>query len=154
MDLMKSNTDIHCLHLTDQAVKASEKSKIYDDLFVVDLKQRYRISCQAALWRKDVLLSYLKSYESAWDFEEFGSKRAAIAKHNFYAIDDKKVKLNKYEIIPYVFTGIIQGRWYEEVIPLFEENNITVDFSKRGFVNDRPKRKLKEKIKKRIKEIA
>ncbi|MGD1007944.1 MAG: hypothetical protein ABR980_12030, partial [Ignavibacteriaceae bacterium] len=104
--LMRYNGDIHCIHLTDQAVIAEDKSLNYEGLYTVALKQRHRISCQAALWRKSVLLSYLRSYENAWQFEEFGSKRSAALKHNFYVVDKNWVKLNKFEIIPYVFTGI------------------------------------------------
>lgn len=140
--LMTENKEIDCLHLTDQAVIAAEKSKKFNGLYTVASNQNYLISCQAALWRKKTLLSYLRVYENAWQFEEFGSQRAAKQKHNFYVVDRNFVKFNKYEIIPYIFTGIIQGRWFEEVVPLFEKHNIQIDYSKRGFVNEAPKKKL------------
>jgi hypothetical protein len=41
--------------------------------------------------------------------------------------------LNKSEIIPYVFTGIVKGKWIKEVPALFEANGIVIDYSKRGF---------------------
>jgi hypothetical protein len=145
VSLMRNNKDIHCIHLTDQAVTAEKKSQ-YENLYEVALKQRYRVSCQAALWRNEVLMSYIREYESAWQFEEFGSKRAAILQHNFYVVDENWVKLNEFEIIPYVFTGIIQGYWYERVIPLFEKHNIVVDYSLRGFVNDTPKKPLNKRL--------
>lgn len=144
-DLMYEYDDIHCIHLTDQALLSSVKSQ-YVNLYETILKQRYRISCQAALWKKDVLLSYIREYESAWQFEEFGSKRGAILKHNFYVVDRNWVKLNKFEIIPYVFTGIVQGYWYEEVVPLFKKHNIVIDYSQRGFVNDSPRKPLTKKL--------
>lgn len=150
--LMKENISISCLHLTDQAVIPEKKSIHFDSLYTVKTKQRYRISCQAALWRKDILKSYLRNYENAWEFEEFGSKRAAKSNDKFYVVDNSWVKLNQFEIIPYVFTGVIQGRWYEEVIPLFKINNIKVDYTKRGFVkNAKPKpffKKINGKYKK------
>ena len=34
--------------------------------------------------KKEILLEYIRPYEDAWQFEEFGSKRAVILKHNFY----------------------------------------------------------------------
>jgi hypothetical protein len=144
--LMKEHEDIHCIHLTDQAVIADKKSKDYNGLYTVALKQRYRISCQAALWRKDVLLSYLRPYENAWQFEEFGSRRGAALKHNFYVVDKNWVKLNKFEIIPYIFTGIVQGRWNEEVVSLFAEHGIEIDFTKRGFLKDAVHRSFKQKL--------
>jgi len=143
--LMHDNEDIHCIHLTDQAVIPEKKSQ-YEHLYEVALKQRYRLSCQAALWRNEVLMSYIREYESAWQFEEFGSKRAAILQHNFYVVDKNWVKLNEFEIIPYVFTGIVQGYWYEEVVSLFNKNNIVVDYSERGFVSNAPKKTLKMRL--------
>ena len=145
VSLMHKHKNIHCIHITDQAVIPDNKSQ-YENLYEVVLKQRYRISCQAALWRRDVLMSYIREYESAWQFEEFGSKRAAILRHNFYVVDKNWVKLNEFEIIPYVFTGIVQGHWYEEVIPLFERHSILIDYSKRGFLSDASKNSLKMKF--------
>jgi hypothetical protein len=148
--LMNEDKSIDCIHLTDQAVIAEEAGSKYKGLFPVELKQRYRVSCQAALWRKETLLSYLRSHESAWEFEEFGSIRGGTLKHNFYVIDQNKIKLNESEIIPYVFTGIIQGRWFEEVVPLFNKHKINVDYTIRGFVNDAPRRSLILKLKHQI----
>jgi len=73
-----------------------------------------------------------------------------LAKHNFYVVDNKLVKLNEFEIIPYIFTGIIQGKWYEEVIPLFEKNNIHIDYSKRGFVKNAIKKSFMSRFKNKI----
>lgn len=144
--LIKNNQQIDCIHLTDQSVKANGTSK-YSKLDEVLLKQRYRISCQAALWRKETFNYYIRERESAWEFEEFGSKRAAKEAHNFYVIDRNWVKLNEFEIIPYIFTGIIGGRWKSEVVQLFEKRNITIDFNKRGFHENRPPKPINKKVK-------
>ncbi|MBC7405036.1 MAG: hypothetical protein H7252_05055 [Cytophaga sp.] len=141
VQLMCDDKSIDCIHLTDQAVINEGKSK-YNGLFKVKLKQRYRVGCQAALWRKNVLKSYLREHESAWQFEEFGSMRSTRINHHFYVVDPNVVQLGKYEIIPYVFTGIVQGRWKEDVVTLFSNHGIEIDFSKRGFLNDAPRRSL------------
>ncbi len=151
--MMHENSAMHCIHLTDQAVIPDQKSNEFEGLYLAALKQRYRISCQAALWRKDSLKAYLRTYENAWEFEEFGSKRAKMSKENFYVVDKLWVRLNYFEIIPYVFTGVIQGRWYEEVVPLFAKNNIKVDYTKRGFVKDAKPKSLSKKIKGKLKRI-
>jgi hypothetical protein len=152
--LMRYNGDIHCIHLTDQAVIAEDKSLNYEGLYTVALKQRHRISCQAALWRKSVLLSYLRSYENAWQFEEFGSKRSAALKHNFYVVDKNWVKLNKFEIIPYVFTGIAmltpENVHYNLSDEVVSKRQIVLDqiFEKypQRFVNGKPKSKMPDNI--------
>jgi len=146
VQLMLENEDIDCIHLTDQALQPQEDSSEYEKLYPVITNQRYHISCQAALWRKKTLRSYLRPYESAWEFEEFGSKRASILKPSIYTVDKQWVKLGEFEIIPYIFTGIVQGRWKEEVVALFDKHNIEMDYSKRGFLNDVPDKSFKSKV--------
>ncbi len=145
-DLMIKNKDIDCIHLTDQATLPESGASLYKGLFPTQLHQRYLVCLQAALWKKDVLFQYIKTKESIWEFEEFASKRGARLKHNFYTVDRGWIKLNKFEIIPYIFTGITQGSWNEEVIPLFKIHQIEINFEKRGFVNEIPKRTLKMKL--------
>jgi hypothetical protein len=146
VSLMHENSEISCIHLTDQAVIAESKLSKYKNLHIIKRKQRYRISCQAALWKKDVLSSYIRTYENAWQFEEFGSKRAAISDHNFYVVDNNWVKLNSFEIIPYIFTGIIQGKWKDSVLNLFNSNNIVIDYTLRGMHEAFTQKKIIDKI--------
>jgi hypothetical protein len=132
VQLMIDNKDIDCIHLTDQGSPAGEPSA-FENLNYVPKIHPDRISCQAAIWRKDVLLQYIRVYESGWNFEWWGSKRAAVLKHNFFAVNDNWVQKDRFEIIPYLFTGVIGGKWIDEVVPLFEKHQIFMDFGIRGF---------------------
>lgn len=152
VSLMLENKNIACIHLTDQAVETSGKSE-FQNLDKVSTKQRYRVSCQAALWRKQELFDIIRVKEDAWQFEEFGSMRSTLLNRNYLVVNANYVKLNEFEIIPYVFTGIIQGRWFEETVPLFQKHEIQVDFSIRGFVKDTPKKALNKRIKYRLTKI-
>lgn len=58
VQLMTEHSDIACIQLTDQAVLDCGGSE-YERLNAVILKQRYRVSCQAALWRKQELLEII-----------------------------------------------------------------------------------------------
>lgn len=149
VNLMADNEIIKCIHLTDQAVKSAQLSE-YTNLDIVVCNQRYRVSCQAALWKKAELQLIIREYENAWEFEEFGSQRSSAYNHIYLTVNKEFVKLNIYEIIPYIFTGIIQGKWYEEVIPLFRKNKISVDFSVRGFNRNRFRKSLLNRAKYRI----
>ena len=140
-EMMEAHPEIACVHLTDQGPLAEGPSDEFPGMDVLKLKQRYRVSCQAALWRKDELLALLRDKESAWEYEEFGSARSAAMGHLYLGVSRKIVRLGEYEIIPYLFTGIVQGRWIKEVVSLFEANGIEVDYSRRGFDEDYPKRK-------------
>ncbi len=53
-------------------------------------------------------------------------------------------------ILPNLFTGIIRGKWKKEVEELFKKNNIEVDFTKRGFFDDKIKSRFSKKISNRI----
>lgn len=71
VNLMLENPDIKCIHLTDQSVLSSTKSE-FEKLDNVRDFQESRVSCQAALWRKQELMEILRTRESAWDFERCG----------------------------------------------------------------------------------
>jgi hypothetical protein len=143
--LMKLN-NIDCIHLTDQNSTGPFHPSDFDGLSILDVKAPNLISCQAAFWKKEVLRAYLRKDESGWQFETYGTKRARLRKHNFYSVDRDIVKLNKFELVPYVFTGIVKGKWLPEVVDLFEQNKIVVDFKKRGFITDDGKPTFKKKL--------
>ena len=149
VDLMKNNSGIDCIQLTPGAVKHKGKSK-YEKLDVVDNTYWSTISCQASLWRRDVLLKYIRDYESAWQFEWWGSKRAKILNDNFFVVSDSWVVSGKYEIIPYIITGVIGGAWYKPVVELFNNNNLHVDYSQRGFFEENKSITWFEKQKRRF----
>jgi len=144
VQLMIDNTEIDCIHLTDQGAPTGASS-IFKNLNYVPKVHPDRISCQAAIWRKDVLLQYIRIYETGWNFEMWGSKRAAIMNHNFFVVDSNYVQKDVHEIVPYLFTGIIGGKWINEVVPLFEKHQIAIDFNKRGFFS-RKKLSIPDKI--------
>ena len=150
--LMYEHPDIKCIHLTDQAVRTCVKSE-FENLDIVEFNQRYRVSCQAALWRREELYALIREYEDAWLFEEFGSQRSAVMKSKYLCVSRDFVKLNQFEIIPYIFTGIVQGRWFEETVPLFEKHGIEMDFTKRGMLKDAPKKPFLKRVKYRLNKI-
>jgi hypothetical protein len=151
VNLMHTNSEIDCIHLTNQGPPCGLNSQ-FDNLYIIPKVHKDRISCQAALWKKDTLKLYPRKYETAWNFEWWGSKRAAILNHNFFVVDSHWIKLNSFEIIPYLFTAVIGGRWLKEVVPLCESHNIKLDYSKRGFY-EKNRITLKFRIKAKIKRL-
>jgi hypothetical protein len=152
VQLMNTDKSIDCIHITDQGPPGEVASEEYSDLWKVPRFHKDRISCQAALWRKKVLKEYIREYESAWNFEWFGSKRASILRHNIYVVNSSIVKLNSFEIIPYIFTGVIGGRWCSDVVELFQNHSIDIDFSHRGFFMS-SNRTLLERFKSKIRRL-
>lgn len=146
VNLLKTD-NLDCIHLTNASGGTPYLDSEYPFLKEVGKKAKYRVSCQAALWNKGTLLSYVRKHESPWQFEKFATKRARVMNHRFLAMDDSFYGGNL--IMPYVLTGIIQGQWKEEVVQLFKDYNIKIDFSKRGFHIPNRKRSLYTKVKSR-----
>jgi len=125
--------NIDCIHLTDQATSGPFKKTKFSDIWEIDKFAPNRINCQAALWKKDTLRVCIKTHESAGEFEHYATKRSLFYDHKIFNINTNNYGLGKKEILPYIFTGIVRGKWNKEVIDLSNENNIIIDFSKRGF---------------------
>ena len=150
VELMSRNHDIDCIHLTDVGPQGNQIYASDNRLRIVPLIHKDRICCQAALWRKKTLQQYIRTHESAWNFEWFGSKRSQYYHHNFYSVDRQLILHKCDAIIPYIATGVIGGRWHKEIPKLFNDHQIHIDYSIRGFFIQQEK-KLLERLKSKMK---
>jgi len=82
----------------------------------------YRCALQAAIWRRDVLLSILKEGETAWDMELYGSRRSDAIHSGFFST--WKPVMN-YE------AGVTLGKWLPWVVQKCKRENIPIDLSTR-----------------------
>jgi hypothetical protein len=107
--------------------------EVYDVDWLLKIRQnaRYRISTQAALWRVDALKSYLCPEENGWMFEIYGTWRANNRAEIFLCVAHDGD--HGGPVIDYLHTGIIKGKWLSDIRNVFAENNIKIDYSKRGF---------------------
>lgn len=116
-------------------------------------KAEYKLNCQVALWRRERLIKFLRPHENPWEFEKYGSMRAARYNDSFYTLIDGAKKVFSYDL-----GGVIyKGRWCKRVcLPLFEKHGIVIDDEKRGChedwinKNEPRKRNLWRGIKNRI----
>lgn len=102
-------------------------------------KAEYRFNCQAALWRRERLIKFMRPFESPWDWEIFGSVRSARYHDGFYTLIEGMEQVFSYDL---KHGGAIhRGKWNKEVVdPFIERYNLHIDFSKRGFCDwDEPK---------------
>lgn len=96
----------------------------------------YRLNCQAAVWRREKLISYIRPHEDAWQWEVMGSKRSSRYKEDFYSAIEGE---------PYVFpyncedSGLFHGKWRKGTMSLLNKHHIEIDYSKRGLEGDMPK---------------
>ncbi len=93
----------------------------------------YRVSMQAAVWRKDVLQRLLVKDEDGWDMEFYGSERSCELEEKFLSV---KRKGSVARIIdppfPYLCTAIIRGTWIREAVDLCRAEGIELDMSNIG----------------------
>lgn len=94
----------------------------------------YILNMQAAVWRTEKLLGYWRPDITPWEWETVTNLLAARnRKDKFYCVTDPR-----YAFCDYGFKlegmGVFRGKWVkDDVVPLFEKENIRVDYSKRGF---------------------
>jgi hypothetical protein len=139
VELMIKDSSIKHIGLTDHGSEPPFIEFNNDKrLCIIGQKAGYRISTQAGLWRKDALLSYLRPEENGWMFEIFGTKRAQNKKELFLTANRELYNLNQSEIISYVHTGIIKGKWHADIPRIFDENNVAIDFNIRGYYKEKP----------------
>lgn len=85
------------------------------------------------IWRKEVLMRWLRPWESIWAFEGCGSDRARRWKY-----PEKVYVVESPPIYDYLWikdcSAVVNGKWLAEpeLLEFFEKNRIEVDFSKRG----------------------
>jgi hypothetical protein len=105
-------------------------------LWKIDQKTRYRISTQAGLWRTETLRSYLKPEENGWMFEIYGTRRCRKREECFLTVNRDIYCPTQTPVFQYTHTGIIKGKWHQDMQQLFMRHGIEVDFEKRGFYKE------------------
>lgn len=122
------------------------------------LFSHYKYNCQAALWRRERLISYLKKNENPWEWEWLGNWRSyRHPMHFFYSVKPDGMHVFPYlDVINghvYGGAGVFRGRWcLESVENVFLKHGVIVDYSIRGVVSPEelvPSQRLEEPVKKR-----
>jgi hypothetical protein len=120
-----------CVHLTGFGSRGGSKTAERPYLVDVPRISHYRVSTQAAIWDKNVLLSYVRPDETVWETEILGTVRSWSQHAAIRTVDP--VRLGGSPVMSYTGTGIIRGQWHPEMVPLFSRHGIDMDFERRGF---------------------
>ncbi|GHU72243.1 hypothetical protein AGMMS49992_07760 [Clostridia bacterium] len=87
----------------------------------------WRISAQAAIWRKGLLERSIEPSYSPWMWEAYSTARAKSWKEQLY--------ITPCEMMKYPKSGaLLQGRWQESVVKKLRANDISLNFSRRGVI--------------------
>lgn len=124
---MEEDATIACFNF--RSIDGPFVGEIDDKYVLADRKAAFRINLQAALWRKQFLLKFIRNHENPWQFESWGSLRARRFK-------DKIFHLKKGEKTPIEYPcggTIADGKWREdETVKWLEDEGYDIDFSVRG----------------------
>jgi hypothetical protein len=91
-------------------------------------------------WRKTALQSLLRRHENPWQLEVWGPRRVNRKSLKIDSVNRHRSVGAGTEIIPYVPTGVVKGRWDRDVVEsLFFNEAVEIDFSERGFVDEVPR---------------
>lgn len=146
LEYMQSHPDVPCVQLTSDGIPVCDVADEKEHLHFSDPSYFSYVSCQASIWRKEVLLKLIREHETAWNFEWWGSKRAKYMGMKFLTVNHDWLR-EGHDFFPYIKTGVIGGKWYKPVVELFAKHNIQIDFNKRGFYDPQREKTFKEKLK-------
>lgn len=139
IDFMEKHGDIAVFRLKSSA-NLSQKlgEEVLPKFYLAGSDVDFRLETQFALWRKDILLSFIDDSEDPWQFEAYGTKRIADTQYRFLWYRDLENEDNMekliapYKVGPNTGYGITWGKWLWKNRKLFKENGITVDMSELG----------------------
>jgi hypothetical protein len=106
-----------------------EISEEYPEYILMKENKQYKLNCQAAMWRRKVLIDLLDENESPWDFESFGQIRCVNLEQKFYCRRNGSYLTYKGDVFPYLWSiatgyGICKSKWLWNNKKLFKKHNI------------------------------
>jgi hypothetical protein len=102
----------------------------------------YRVSTQAAIWKKPQLLELLLDHESIWDFELKGSQRTQLQPQGFYSTYKAVIRYQQV---------VERGEWFWYAARRFGKQRIGCDFAARPVMS--PERALKKALQSSMKRL-
>lgn len=94
-----------------------------------------RLNCNTALWRKDWLMSLIRSHENPWEFEKYGSIRSRRTDKKIMIINNINnvmAPVFDYDVEVQYGHGLTTGQWLPKNKELFDKYSIEVDFDRLG----------------------
>ena len=104
-----------------------------DEVGLVRKGAPYRVSLQAAVWRKEVLEGLLMDGETGWEMELEGSRRSDSLEIPFLSVMmDSSTGENTNPPIPYFSQSVVKGKWTRQAVRLCVMEGIPVNLRRRA----------------------
>jgi hypothetical protein len=134
LNVFRETQDIGVIYLSRDGPRA-QKSRPYTERFLeVCPPAHYLVNTQAAIWNKSYLCSVTRSWENAWMFEKFASLRERATRRRILQVAPETLEAG--DVIRYVWSGVMKGKWKSECVDVFQSHGITADFAQRGFYRE------------------
>jgi hypothetical protein len=91
----------------------------------------YRLSLQAAIWDRSILLRLLRWGENAWELEVLGSRRTDKIETPFLSVQKSEPAMT-YE------NAVVKGRWDPEAIEFCKRENMALELGGRPIHHGQP----------------
>ena len=111
----------------------------------------YRLSTQAAIWKRKTLLQLLRWGETPWELELLGSRRTDALEAPFLSI---RRDLPAGPPLSYFCTAVVAGRWRADAVRLCEREGIRVDLNVRPLERQEPSLPMLQQRKRTLAEKA
>lgn len=141
--IMKQHPEIACFNFMETYKDAEDSVREdYGRYYLKDRKAEFRMNLQAAIWRKDYLVKFIRKHENPWQFETWGSIRSRRYKDEIYHI-----KKGATRVFDYPEGGVLaDNRWRgDAVVEFMKREGFNIDFSKRGIYYEGENRKTEIK---------
>jgi hypothetical protein len=134
VDLMYKNEQIDHIRLLRYRVLWKSTKSDFEYLEKIAPITKHRFLLIPALWRKQTMDKYLKNYEDAFMSEKISGFRSWIRKDGFYSISEEYVE--KFGHVYHTWNSgfVFKGKWVPWGLDYLKEENINIDFSKRGIL--------------------
>lgn len=132
--LIESKKEIDHIRLRYKLNKYKVKKSRFELLEEIEAYTKHRFLYLPGLWKKHVLKSYLKDFESPYMAEKMANYRSYIRQDGFYSISNEVVQKYGQIYDCYGSGAIYKGKWNKWVQPYLEKNNIDINYSIRGVV--------------------
>ncbi len=118
---------------------------------IISRQADYRVSLQAALWRRTVLEALLVDGETGWEMEMNGTQRASEREDLFLSIEREMDEEGRLcSPVPYFCTAVEKGYWVPEAVALCEKEGIMPDLKRRPLKGRQKKEPLRTRLLKKI----
>lgn len=98
----------------------------YRGIGIIHPRAAYRVSTQAAFWKRTHLLDILAGSESIWDFEWNATKRSRVHETGYYATYEPVIRYRQV---------VERGEWFRAAAVYFGKQQIGCDFRARPIIS-------------------